>query len=392
LKRSIEDRLVLAVARLDPTDAEIRLMDELIVSVTDWKYFTDTVIRNGLGPLAYRNFSYVENYSLLPEETISQFKQLYYLASSSNKELYDHFFHALNAFAEQGIEVVALKGIFLAETVYKDTGLRPMSDIDLLVKKEDAWKCVAILNKMGYASKEIFKSAYAEKYSLRKHLPPMISGKVSIELHLQAHVEDPVYSVNIEDYWKNARKTMLAQTATLTLSPGDLLQYLCIHLDHHFYGGMIMLYQYCDLAAVLKNYKNEFDWNAFIHSCEKYNCQKNVYRQLFLSHQYFQAPLPQEVLENDNFCCDTQTERLFLLYLEGKTKEVSKELIHGTVRNLKTIKGIRKKMIFLFHDIFPSAAFMRKRYRIRNGPFVLLWYYLIRIKTGVIILIKHISK
>jgi hypothetical protein len=391
LKLSIEDKLVLATAKLNPTDAEIKSMDELIVSVYDWEYFTDAVIRNSLGPLAYRNFSYTENYSLIPEETISKFKQQYIVAFDHNKKLYEHFFQAVNAFSDQGIQVIALKGIFLAETIYQDTGLRPMSDIDLLVKKEDALKCASILKERGYTTREIFKSDFTAKNSLKKHLPPLVSGNVSIELHVQAHVEDPEYSVEINDYWKNARSADIAKTRTLALSPGDLLQYLCIHLDYHFYCGMILLYQYCDIAGVIKFYKNEFDWNDFIRSCEKYNCSKSVYRQLFIAHKYFETPLPSEILADSNFYCDQPTERLFLLYLKGETKDISKEIMHGAIRNIKIINGTRKKIIFLIHDIFPSYAFMKRRYQVKN-PLMIFLYYLIRIKTGIFVLIKYFLK
>ena len=113
MELSIEDRLFFTAARLNPTDAEIRSIDELILSVNDWEYFTNTVISNGLGPLVHRNFSYAVNYDLIPADTISKLKQTYYIACDRNKILYDHFNNALNAFTDHGISVIALKGIFL---------------------------------------------------------------------------------------------------------------------------------------------------------------------------------------------------------------------------------------------------------------------------------------
>ena len=145
MKLKTDDKLILAGAKLHPSDSDIQRMDELIASVTNWKSFTDMSIQNGVGPLIHKNFSLVKNLNLIPEETLSRFKRNYYRSLSRNIVLYEHFRNAVEIFSNEGIPVIALKGIFIAEKIYDDIGLRQMSDIDILVKETDIEKCRKLL-------------------------------------------------------------------------------------------------------------------------------------------------------------------------------------------------------------------------------------------------------
>ena len=45
--------------------------------------------------------------------------------------------------------MIPLKGPALAEALYPDPGLRPFTDLDLLVRREDAARAVALLGEVG---------------------------------------------------------------------------------------------------------------------------------------------------------------------------------------------------------------------------------------------------
>jgi hypothetical protein len=391
LNLSIEDKLILAAARLNPSDEEIRSIEELISTVDDWEFFTSSAIRNSVGPLVYKNFTYVKNYSSIPESAISKLKQTYYISFNRNEAIYKSFRIAVKALSEKDKSVIALKGIFLVDKIYHDIGLRHMSDIDLLVKKEDAESCRNILIGIGFETKERFKSEFIRSTHDTKHLPQLVKDNVSIELHLKTHTDDCEYNVNVDDYWRNAVNTEISKTACLALSPTDLLQHLCLHLDYHFKNGKIQLYSYCDISEVLKFYKDEISWDAFEQSCNKYNCSKNVFLQIYIAHKYFAAPLPEHMQKKASDYADEQSERLFISYLKGNEDEISNEIANSNIKKLKQIKGTGQKLKYLLDDLFPSAAFMRSRYKIKNKS-LLYWYYIIRLKTGIAGLFRHLTK
>jgi hypothetical protein len=75
-------------------------------------------------------------------------------------------------FRAAGIDVIVLKGAFLAELVYRNIGLRAIGDIDLLVKKEDLGKVKRVLIQLGYQAlptkwgerlNELWETAWAEE-------------------------------------------------------------------------------------------------------------------------------------------------------------------------------------------------------------------------------------
>jgi hypothetical protein len=51
----------------------------------------------------------------------------------------------LAMFADAKMEVAPLKGAWLSEHVYDDPAQRSMSDLDLLVRKQDVQKCHRLL-------------------------------------------------------------------------------------------------------------------------------------------------------------------------------------------------------------------------------------------------------
>lgn len=391
LNLSSEDKLILAAARLNPSDEEIHLIEDLIDSVEDWKLFTTGAIRNSVGPLIYKSFSYARNYSSIPDSTISKLKQAYYISFNRNESIYECFHVAIKAFSEKGKSVIALKGIFLADKIYHDIGLRHMSDIDLLVKKEDAECCREILYDIGFETRDRYKSEFIRSTHDVKHLPQLVRNKISIELHLKTHTDDCEYNVIIDDYWKNATNAYISNTACLALCPNDLLQHLCLHLDYHFKNGKIQLYSYCDIAEVLKFFKNEIDWDTFEKSCSDYNCSKNAYLQLYLAYKYFTAPLPDYVKNIAIGYADEQSARLFLSYLKGNRGEISNEIVNSNIKKLRRIKGTGNRIKYLLDDIFPSPAFMRSRYMIKYKPLI-FWYYIIRLMSGITGLFKHLAK
>lgn len=379
LKLSTEDSLILAGAKLNPDIDDIKQMDELFHLVKDWEYFSEQAIHNGLGPIIYKNLlknNFTEN---IPPEEFSKLKQSYYRSLSRNIALYDHFKNVINAINANGIEVIALKGIYLAEAMYKDIGLRQMTDVDLLVKKEDAVKCQDILIDIGYASTRLDTASFMKDLLYFKHLPSLVKGGLSVELHTQVHIEYTELVVDVNDYWNRSIKAQIAGVEVLVLSNEDLLQHICLHLDEHFDDGKPQLYSLMDIATLISTLK--IDWDVLIDSSKKYNCSNRIFRQLFLAHKYFNAGIPDKVLSVIKPYFDDRIDRLFIHYLQQHRKNVPIGTTNRNIELMKNRKGFRNKCLYIFHDLFPSRSFMYKRYRIERKYF-LVFFYIYRLLTG----------
>src|SRR5450759_4479599 len=92
----------------------------------------------------------------------------------------------------ENIKTVLLKGLALEFSVYGNAGLRQMSDVDVLISREQCIEARKLLISNGYVSLPV-KSVFHELIiaDFGKHLPSLIKNGTSVETvsytHLRAH-------------------------------------------------------------------------------------------------------------------------------------------------------------------------------------------------------------
>ncbi len=127
-------------------------------------------------PLAYRNLEHTQD-PLLPA-----LKEAYRTTWMRNQKLLQRAQQIVKVCNEAGVPNMLLKGIPLALYYYKDMGVRPMSDIDLLVPWEHLEQTSKLLEKLGNKANPIER-----KY---QHLIHAIhcfdEGGVDVDLHWKA--------------------------------------------------------------------------------------------------------------------------------------------------------------------------------------------------------------
>lgn len=293
------NKLMLCAYPLHPDAAGIEMMNHWAGQVSDWPSFTESTIKNGLGPLIYKNLPLLNLYGDIPECCISDLKQIYYKTLSRIMVLYAHFRSVVDALAENEIMVIPLKGIYLAEAVYKDIGLRQMSDIDLLVREPDISRCKEILIGLGYKQNLNYLTSGALQWFFgMKHLPGLIMNGVCFEIHSRLHASRRRYRFNIREIINRSQHDSFLSTPCHTFSTVDLILHLCIHLFEHVHTLHYQLYRYCDIAETLRNAGPDFDWDELIRLGKSYHCDREVRSILFLVNKYFNAPVPEKVIGN----------------------------------------------------------------------------------------------
>jgi len=382
LNLTTEDKLVLYASKLHISENEIRQVEEAIPLVKDWNYFTENAIQNGSGPLLFKNLPLVSNSNLIPKEYFEKFGKAYYRSLSRNMVLYEHLKNIVNIFSKEGIEVIALKGILMAESIYGDIALRQMSDIDLLLKEHEAEKAWNILKAHGYQYQEFHKTEFITNLNDHKHMPQLIMNGIQVELHYRTHIRYRGFDIKMEDYWAKSQPVVLNGVSLRKLCPEHQIQHSFIHLDEHFSDGKPQIYGFIDIAGVIEKYSSEIDWNYFDESSRDYKCDNIVYKYLFLLNKYFNIDLPQFIINKAKTIIDSKTERLFIHYLQHYRKDLPLELSSRNYEILSHINGFRNKIKYLIDDLFPSKKFMLARYKIKNKN-LLFWFYIKRIWVGI---------
>src|SRR5262245_25810774 len=135
---SREWRLILAAAKLRPGDADVKLLrTELENPAFDWNRLIRIACQHDVAPLVYQAIQrFVPNVSER-HTGVGRLKTLYCGNAMRNALLYKELECILSALRDAGAPVVVLKGAALAENVYRNRALRPMSDVDLLIQRND---------------------------------------------------------------------------------------------------------------------------------------------------------------------------------------------------------------------------------------------------------------
>jgi hypothetical protein len=150
----------------------------------------------------------------------------------------------VEAFADQAIPLILLKGISYIGTIYDDPGERPMSDIDVLVRGPDHGRALGCLRRLGYWDAGSRMSAFSSH-----HAVAMKRRHASIDLH--RNIVQPLRSrVDVRGLWQRAAPAVERSDGALRLDPVDELVVHLIHIARH--ELMVPLINYVDGARLLE--------------------------------------------------------------------------------------------------------------------------------------------
>jgi len=180
---SKEDELIFAAVKLNISNNEKYFIENAINKITNWAYFIELAIINGVSPILYKNFLILNNFNAIPQDIINKLKEAYYKTLRYNIVLHEQFSEIIKIFNENKIDSIALKGLYLAETIYEDIGLRQMSDIDLLIKKQDIEKACNLLIQNGFTDINL---KLKRDFHLNKHYN-FCKSNIMVELHQHVH-------------------------------------------------------------------------------------------------------------------------------------------------------------------------------------------------------------
>ena len=192
-----------------------------------WQHLIHAAEKQGVAPLLYKHFNAV--YCKMPDGDRRLLQSLYLRNRRSNSIRNKVVAEVLQAYESDNIDVLIVKGIALCNFAYSETALRPMRDIDLLVKKRDLKKAEAILFELGY--EQAADHDIPEEYY---HLVPMVRTTdglpVNIEVHhnlLPFHSQYPLWP--IEKSYHCSRKFDINGTCARTLSLEETVSYVYLH-------------------------------------------------------------------------------------------------------------------------------------------------------------------
>jgi hypothetical protein len=231
----------------------------------------------------------------VPAAAAETFKDAFRQNTLHNLRFYGELHRLLSVLKSEGIPLILLKGIFLADAVYGNIGVREMNDIDVLARPADLARIAGILTEMGYTPLSpisvdtTLKSAH--------HLPRMIkNGHAGFEIHWNVTSPNETYTIDPCGLWDRAVPVRIANCDTLTLSPEDLLLHLCLHTSYH-HQFAFGLRPSCDIAETIDHFGAGINWQAVTNQAVQWGWQRGVYLSLQLAAELAGADVPADILD-----------------------------------------------------------------------------------------------
>jgi Uncharacterised nucleotidyltransferase len=346
------------------------------LSPADGESLVDQALRFKVGGLVHREIK-SRNFpaGLIPAGVRNRLRAEYRNLATRNTSLFYDVLKVLKSLADNRLPVIALKGLSLANYVYGDIALRPMSDMDLLVNEEDLARAGRLLLTLGY------QQYYPGWEGLSKafhHLPPFTNKSgAMIELHWNIVTPDSPIKVDLDGLWERAGLLEVDHLEVLALSPEDLFLHLCIHACFHLQTG-IDLIPFCDVAGLIRTSADKIDWHIVIERANRWGCQKCVYLMCLLVRELLGAAPPGKIMAEmkpDDYRSVFYDEALEQIFEVNPSDQLMIRRI-GILSKINKVKGIKGKAVALLKGAFPSREKIARIYPVSiSGPKIYLCYF-----------------
>lgn len=370
-KRSVRELLVLCLrGKIDGEDVA-RLY---YYSESDWEDVVELAKEHGVAPLVYHSLS---GRSITPDSaarTIDELKKVCRQSAFESLRLSCQLSEVLGSLRSHDIPVIALKGVHLAEVVYRSIALRPMFDIDLLVREPDLPEIEQNLTDLGYRPHRDRGWYLANHF----HLPfvlPHESGPLEVHWHIQSATSR--LELPVEELWDRAQPGMIAGVEILLLAPEDLLLHSCLHVSRHAFSMGIR--PLCDIERTIEFYGERIDWSQVCLRADRWGAHKDVYLPLLLATDMLGALVPDHVLSE--LRPDDYSERIFKLakerVLAGRIDDTSDAVARFSClqAQMDRAHGIREKATILLKSAFPRPRVVKAKYPVRDTSWAVYLCY-----------------
>jgi len=245
-------------------------------------------------PLVWRNLS---NQGMTDDPLLAECQGYYRYHWAKNQVLLNHAAGWVATWQAKGVPVVVLKGIPLLIDCYRDAGLRPMADVDLLVPMDRVQEVAALLRADGWTKhihREEWNSVTLEaqqSYNWQKN---------GAHLDLHWHVDERCTEPGVTDWqWSMVQPLQIKGVTTRQLCPEHLLVHVCSH-GMIWNPGQAPFRWLADADYILRRYGATFDWSRVLEASERMNVRLVLRHGLTYAAAELRLPVPAAVLAELN--------------------------------------------------------------------------------------------
>jgi hypothetical protein len=285
-----EEELILCCSRTVIDSEYADRIKALLNERIDWSYVYQTALRHGVMPFLYKS---IENTcpEAVPKSTMDQLREQYHANSRRNLFLTGELIKILHLFEKHKIKAVPFKGPAIASSIYANLALRQITDLDILVRKQDVLKAAGPLVSSGY--KPWFKLPAGREEAYLKNQYELIFSlhdeKIIVELQWEIAPRYFNFSLAPLRLWEHV---IIDDSGLPVIPPEDTLLILCVHGTKHSWAQLIWI---CDVAEIVRK---GLDWKRVIDQAKSMGIKRILFLGLFIAKDLLNVSLPEKVLHH----------------------------------------------------------------------------------------------
>lgn len=288
---SPETELLLTCARTD-TAAVADQVRARVGAGLNWDALGRQASRHNLRPLLYWHLK-TSCPNATPPAVLAQLEEAFQANTWLNLHLSREVLKIVKLLRAGDVRVIPFKGVMLAASVYGNLSLRHAGDIDLLVSPAEVRRAKQLLLDAGFKAAPMSAAAEQAYLQTANHFNlSKAETRTTVELHWQINPQRYRPGADFETLWQRTQTIDLLGERVPSLSPEDLLSYLCVHLLKHQWPNLRWL---TDIAELLRAYPDSLNWTALQGPPPVGGSPRMVRLGLYLTHQLLAAPLPAPV-------------------------------------------------------------------------------------------------
>jgi len=204
---------------------------------------------------------------------------------------------------DRGIDVLLLKGAALALLYYRNPGLRPMDDVDLLVRSDQAQAAVATLSGHGWRPRSPVSVRHVESHHAME-----FTDATGQRIDLHWHVLPENCGRHADDaFWDRAGRVDVRGVPVRVLDATDQLFHVCAHGVK--WESIPPLRWIADAAVIIDQAGAELDWARFTRETRQRRLVLPIREALGYLASTLALPVPDTVLSDLGAAAVSRAER-----------------------------------------------------------------------------------
>lgn len=232
---------------------------------------------------------------------------------------------AVAALEAAGVRTMLIKGAPMALTIYHAVAVRPLADLDIVVRPTDAAQALRILRDLGWtAGTTIRAHELPDSYAIDLHA----DDGLEIDLHWHCLRETPAAAAD-DWFWSTAVPFDFQGVRTLQPSPTALLLHTVIHGVRS--NNEPPLRWIPDAMTIMRVRGDAIDWRALTDFAARQKLSYRLHLGLALLARTYAAPVPADVLARLNAEGISMIERIENVICLGDPRRMYRPLLFPAV-------------------------------------------------------------